>query len=197
MHTLIFATSNPNKVKEIKAFFADMDVSIQSLLDYPDIPEAPEPYETFHENALGKASFLQQYMSGIIISDDSGLEVEHLNGRPGVHSKRYSPEGTAETNNSLLLHEMSGVANRSARFICVMAILNESEHHFIEGICSGTIDTQLRGTEGFGYDPLFLPDAYPGRSMAEISMTEKNAISHRGRALQGVKTWLRTLNSTD
>lgn len=195
MQTLIFATSNPNKVKEIKAFFGDMDVSIQSLLDYPEIPEAPEPYDTFHENALGKATFLRQYMSGIIIADDSGLEVEHLNGRPGVHSKRYSPEATAEANNALLLNEMNGASNRSARFICVMAILNESEHHFIEGICSGTIDTALRGNEGFGYDPLFLPEAYPGRSMAEVSMTEKNAISHRGRALQGVKAWLRTLHT--
>ena len=193
MRTLIFATSNPNKVKEIKAFFADMDVSIQSLLDYPNIPEAPEPYDTFHENALSKAQFLQQYMSGIIIADDSGLEVDHLNGRPGVHSKRYSPEATAEANNALLLRELDGVSNRSARFICVMAILTESEHHFIEGICSGSIDTVLRGAEGFGYDPLFLPEAYPGRSMAEVTMTEKNAISHRGRALQGVKDWLQTL----
>ena len=112
-------------------------------------------------------------MSGIIIADDSGLEVEHLNGHPGVHSKRYSPEATAEANNALLLNEMNGASNRSARFICVMAILNESEHHFIEGICSGTIDTALRGNEGFGYDPLFLPEAYPGRSMAEVSMTKR------------------------
>lgn len=185
MKKLIFATSNPNKVKEIRSFFAEMNIQIESLLDYPDIPEAPEPYHTFRENALGKAQYLQQFMSGIIIADDSGLEVEHLNGRPGVHSKRYSPEGTAEANNALLLEEMKGSTNRAARFICVMAIVEGEVHHFIEGVCEGQIGDTLSGSEGFGYDPLFFPNEYPGRSMAEVSMSEKNAISHRGLAFTG------------
>ncbi len=190
MTTLIFATANANKVKEIKAFFADTPFNVQSLLDFPEIPEAPEPYETFHENAASKAQFVHPYTGGVVISDDSGLVVDALGGRPGVFSKRYSTEGTAASNNQKLLGEMKDKTERSARFQCVMAIFDGSSTEYIEGCCEGHIALELCGTGGFGYDPLFLPSEYVGRSMAELSMPEKNEISHRGRALQQLKRQL-------
>ena len=194
MPRLIFATSNPHKVEEIVDFFADTPYEIQSLLDFPEIPEAPEPYSTFHENAASKAHFVWSYTGGMVIADDSGLVVDALNGRPGVFSKRYSVEGTAESNNAKLLLEMNGKSQRSARFKCVFAIYNENTTEYIEGACEGNIGMALCGEGGFGYDPIFLPEEYPGKSMAELTMTEKNTISHRGRALQQFKHWLMLSN---
>ena len=192
MYNLLFATSNAHKVEEIKQFFAESPVNIVSLLDYPDIPEAPEPFETFEENAEAKATFIFQRTGVTVISDDSGLEVEALHGRPGVFSKRYSAEGTAEANNEKLLREMENQDNRSAQFVCVLAIHTGEETRFIRGVCKGSIADRLSGKGGFGYDPLFLPDEYPGRSMADLSMAEKNLISHRGRALEQLKQQLST-----
>ena len=190
MSRLIFATSNPHKVEEIVQFFSDTSFHIQSLLDFPNIPEAPEPYDTFHENAAAKAHFVHPYTGGMVIADDSGLVVDALDGRPGVFSKRYSKEATAESNNAKLLGEMDTQTERSARFKCVFAIFNGDTTEYIEGSCEGDIGTELCGDGGFGYDPLFLPKEFPGRSMAELTMDEKNAISHRGRALQQFKRWL-------
>lgn len=190
MTTLIFATSNAHKVDEIKAFFADTPFTVQSLLDFPDIPEAPEPFETFHQNAESKAKFVQQYTHGMVIADDSGLVVDALDGQPGVFSKRYSQEGTAEANNAKLLSNMQDVSNRTARFVCVFAIVDQEGTQYIEGICEGSIATEYSGHGGFGYDPIFLPREFVGRSMAELSMAEKNSISHRGRALQQFKRFL-------
>lgn len=190
MTTLVFATANAHKVTEIKAFFADTPFVVQSLLDFPEIPEAPEPYDTFHENAASKAQFVHPYTGGVVISDDSGLVVDALDGRPGVFSKRYSPEGTAESNNQKLLDEMKDKTERSARFQCVLAIFDGATTRYIEGNCEGNIALNLSGAGGFGYDPLFLPTDHVGRSMAELSMAEKNEISHRGRALQKLKVQL-------
>ena len=190
MQTLTFATGNPNKVKEIKAFFSDLPITIQSLLDFPHLPEAPEPYETFEENALNKAQYLHPHTGGLVIADDSGLEVDSLNGRPGVRSKRYSKEGTAEANNSKLLLEMSNVQERGARFRCVLALYDGENQQYIYGNCEGQISQNISGSKGFGYDPIFLPENMDGQSMAEITMEEKNRISHRGRALQALKEWL-------
>ena len=139
---------------------------------------------------MSKAQFLQPHTQGLVIADDSGLEVDHLNGRPGVHSKRYSLEGTAQANNSKLLQEMNDSSARSARFRCVLAIYDGTTHHFIQGTCEGEIGTEIVGSEGFGYDPIFIPTGMNGLSMAQISMTEKNEVSHRGRALKGLKQWL-------
>ena len=190
MKTLIFATANANKVDEIKAFFSDTPYTIQSLLDFPEIPEAPEPFETFHENANSKAQFVHPYTNGIVIADDSGLVVDALDGRPGVFSKRYSTEATSESNNLKLLGEMDDHNNRRARFMCVFAIFDGTNTEYIEGTCEGDIARENTGSGGFGYDPIFLPKEYTGRSMAELSMTEKNEVSHRGRALQQFKRWL-------
>ena len=195
MTKLIFATSNAHKVDEIKAFFSDLPVEVQSLLDYPEIPEAPEPFDTFHENAASKAKFVHPYTGGIVVADDSGLLVDALNGRPGVHSKRYSIEGTSEGNNHKLLAELSTQTDRTARFKCVLAIFNGESMEYIEGVCEGSIGTERIGAGGFGYDPIFLPIDFSGKSMAELSMNEKNSISHRGRALQQLKTWLKERQS--
>lgn len=196
MKTLIFATSNAHKVEEIKAFFSDTPYTIQSLLDFPHIPEAPEPFDTFHQNAASKAHFVRPYTTGIVVADDSGLVVDALDGRPGVFSKRYSEEGTAESNNVKLLGELKTHNNRSARFMCVFAIFDGNTTHYIEGKCEGSIAREHTGSGGFGYDPIFLPKEYSGKSMAELSMTEKNEISHRGRALQQFKQWLLNQNSS-
>ena len=190
MRILTFATANAHKVEEIKSFFSDLPVIIQSLQDFPHLPEAPEPFNTFEENALNKARFLHPHSGELVIADDSGLEVDHLDGRPGVHSKRYSSEGTSEANNSKLLLEMADTENRSARFRCVLAIYDGTNHHFIHGTCEGQIGKDVTGSQGFGYDPIFIPSDMNGLSMAQISMQEKNSISHRGRALQGLKQWL-------
>ena len=190
MSRLIFATSNPHKVEEITQFFSDTPYEIQSLLDFPTIPEAPEPYDTFQDNAASKAHFVYPYTGGMVIADDSGLVVDALNGRPGVFSKRYSVEATAQSNNAKLLDEMSQHTARSARFKCVLAIFDGQTTEYIEGACEGSIGTELCGEGGFGYDPLFLPEEFPGRSMADLTMNEKNTISHRGRALQQLKRWL-------
>ena len=190
MPRLIFATSNAHKVEEIKAFFADTKFEVQSLLDFTEIPEAPEPYDTFRQNAASKAHFVHAYTGGMVVADDSGLVVDSLNGRPGVFSKRYSSEGTAESNNAKLLLEMSKHDQRSARFACIFAIFDGETTQYIEGLCEGNIARDATGNGGFGYDPLFLPDAFPGKSMAELTMTEKNTISHRGLALQQLKEWL-------
>lgn len=190
MPRLIFATSNPHKVDEIIQFFSDTPYEVQSLLDFPDIPEAPEPYDTFHDNAASKAHFVYPYTGGMVIADDSGLVVDALDGRPGVFSKRYSTEATAQSNNAKLLNEMLSHTERSARFKCVLAIFDGKSTEYIEGTCEGSIGIDLCGEGGFGYDPLFLPEEFAGKSMAELTMDEKNTISHRGRALQQLKRWL-------
>ena len=194
---LIFATNNAHKFTEISAYFANSFLRISSLLDFPEIPEAPEPFHTFHENAQAKAEFVRDQLYRMdaclitehtwIVSDDSGLEVQALQGAPGVHSKRYTLEATAIANNNKLLHELHNITDRSAQFRCVLAIAKQHAIEFVEGICIGTIAEKPTGNHGFGYDPIFIPQEYPTRSMADLSMEEKNSISHRGRALEKLR----------
>ena len=117
-----------------------------------------------------------------MISDDSGLEVDAIGGAPGVYSKRYTKEATAEANNTKLVQVMKDKENRTARFRCVVAIVWSEGKHFIEGSCEGTIGHSPKGEEGFGYDPLFIPNGFNGKTMAQITSNEKNTISHRGKA---------------
>lgn len=179
---LLFATANAHKAEEVRAILAGTGIEVTTLLDIPGLGEAPETGDTFEHNAVEKASFLFAHTGLACIADDSGIEVDALDGRPGVHSKRYSPEGTAMANNARLLAELAGVTNRRARFRCVLAYVGPDGARSVEGRCEGRIAHEERGADGFGYDPLFLPDEAAGRSMAELSMEEKNAISHRGRA---------------
>lgn len=187
---LFVATNNRHKIEEIRQILAGTGFDLHSLLDRPDLAEPPEDGLTFEANALQKARTIQAQTGGIVLADDSGLEVDALGGAPGVHSKRYSPEGTADSNNALLLKQLSGVLSRTARFRCVLALVSPHHEGTVDGSCEGRIATATTGTQGFGYDPLFVPNELGGRTMAEASMEEKNAISHRGRAFRRLRELL-------
>lgn len=148
------------------------------------LPDPPETGDTFLANALEKARFVHAATGETCLADDSGLEVDALGGRPGVYSKRYSFEGTDSANNAKLLAELHGIAARGARYRAVIALVGPHGESTSSGACEGEIGHSPRGTGGFGYDPLFLPAEMPGRTMAELTPGEKDAISHRGRALR-------------
>ena len=190
MKTLVLASNNAHKIVEIERVLAPLGFQLRPLRDFPEIPDPPETGATFEANALQKADFVFQHTGLLTLADDSGLEVDALNGAPGVYSKRYTPEAIAETNNAKLLSELRGVENRRARFVCALALVGDGQHAVWRGCVEGAIATGLRGHEGFGYDPLFLPDERPGRTMAELSGAEKDAISHRGKALISLPTEL-------
>ncbi|MDP3130434.1 MAG: RdgB/HAM1 family non-canonical purine NTP pyrophosphatase [Bacillota bacterium] len=182
MKTIIVATKNKGKIDEYRVLFAPYGYRIESLLDYPAIPDVEETGTTFAENALLKAKAVSARLGGIAVADDSGLEVSALGGAPGVLSQRYSDEGTAAANNAKLLKALAGVDRREARFVCTIVVLRpDGTHRFYQGALNGLIARTPRGTEGFGFDPLFfLPER--GCTVAELDMTEKNRLSHRGRA---------------
>jgi XTP/dITP diphosphohydrolase len=182
---LLLATRNAHKLQEIRQILAGHDVEILSLDDVPGLPdELPEDGDTFEANALQKARHAFRVTGLLTCADDSGIEVDALDGAPGVYSKRFSPEGTDEANNAHLLHLLRDRTDRSARYRCVLALVGEGIERVADGRCEGTIGHAHRGQGGFGYDPLFLPTDVPGRTMAELTMDEKNAISHRGRAFR-------------
>ncbi len=181
---LLIATNNAHKIQEIREILSGTGIILQSLLDRSDLPEPPEDGLTFEANAMQKARTIQSQVGGVVLADDSGLEVDALGGAPGVHSKRFSAEGTAASNNHLLLERMADVTLRTARFRCVLALVSPHYEGTVDGACEGKIATGTTGTQGFGYDPLFVPDELDGRTMAQASMQEKNAISHRGRAFR-------------
>ncbi|MBM4392877.1 MAG: RdgB/HAM1 family non-canonical purine NTP pyrophosphatase [Deltaproteobacteria bacterium] len=176
---LVLASRNAHKIEELRRIAPEIDwVAMPEVLGDP-----PETADSFDDNARQKARFVASALGGWALADDSGLEVDALGGRPGVWSKRYSPEGTDGANNALLLRELSGVATRTARYRCVIALVGPSGEHVASGACEGVIGDAPRGSGGFGYDPLFLPEATPGRTMAELSPGEKDAVSHRGAAM--------------
>ena len=184
---LLLATHNAHKVDEIRSILATAGagmagIEVVGLDAFPGIPEAPEDHDTFIENALQKARFVFERAGIACVADDSGLEVDALGGAPGVKSKRYTPQATAEANNDKLLRALTGRSDRRARFRCVLALVTASGQWTAAGTCEGRIGDALRGEGGFGYDPLFWPDACPGRTMAEVALAEKNTISHRAAA---------------
>lgn len=182
---LVFATHNAHKAEEVAAILAGTGVVLRTLDGLDGLPDdIPETADTFVGNALQKARFVYERTGLLCVADDSGLEVDALGGAPGVRSKRYSPEADPSHNNALLLRELAGVDDRTGRFRCVIAVVGPRGEHTAEGRCEGRIATAPRGEGGFGYDPLFLPSEAPGRAMAELSMADKNAISHRGRAFR-------------
>jgi XTP/dITP diphosphohydrolase len=186
---LLLATRNDHKLAEIRAVLErggpeGFGIEVDDLRSFPDLPELPETGDTFVHNALQKARFVYEHTGLVALADDSGLEVDALGGAPGVYSKRFSPEATDAANNRLLLEKLAGVADRRARFRCVLAIVGPFGAYTVEGRCEGTIGEEIRGQGGFGYDPLFWPADVAGRTLAELTMAEKNAISHRGRALE-------------
>lgn len=187
---LVFATHNAHKTKEIRAAVGDI-FEILSLDDLDFHDEIDEPYETLAENARAKSAFIHKKFDINCFGDDTGLEVDALDGRPGVYSARYAgPQCNAQDNMQKLLQEMEGAENRSARFKTVISLfLNGTEHQF-EGVVEGEILTEKHGTDGFGYDPIFKPNGFE-LSFAEMPLHEKNKISHRGRAVQKLVEFLK------
>ena len=179
---IVLATRNQHKLTELADILAGSGVEVLCLDDIDGIPEVPEEQETFEGNALQKAHFVFERTGITTVADDSGIAVDALGGAPGVYSKRYTPEATAEANNTKLLQALQGAGDRTARFVCAMAIVSHSGENVCTATCEGQIAHAHSGAGGFGYDPIFLPDETPGRSMAQLSPQEKNAISHRGRA---------------
>jgi XTP/dITP diphosphohydrolase len=187
--TLVIATRNAHKVREMGQILGD-GVCLRWLEDFPGVPEIPEEGETFEANATRKAVAVARALGLPALADDSGLEVDALGGAPGVRSARFSAEGaTAAENNAKLLRLMEGVPQerRTARFRCVIAVaLPGGAVRTAEGACEGRIAEAPRGTGGFGYDPLFVPEGY-GETFAELGAEVKNRISHRGRALRAAR----------
>jgi XTP/dITP diphosphohydrolase len=196
---LVLATQNQGKVREIEEALDLPRLEIRSLRDFPDLPEVVEDGQTFLENAFKKARACAQATCRPAMADDSGLEVDFLNGAPGIYSARFSgAEATDEANNRKLLSLLEGVPEekRTARFVCRM-VLYFSEGKWIqtEGFCPGIIARAPRGEHGFGYDPVFyLPEF--DKTMAELPLEEKNRISHRARALRDIRSHLEAILQT-
>ena len=191
---LLVATRNTHKTSEIQSMLGDSyQVSDLTSGDFPDVEETGT---TFLENATLKAVEISKVTSGIILSDDSGLEVDALNGEPGVYSSRYAgTDGDNEANNAKLLNELSKLPSstpKTARFKCVMVIAENGERlAYFEGSVEGSIISELTGEKGFGYDPLFIPVGYE-KTFAQLGNDVKNNLSHRAEALKQVITWLET-----
>jgi len=187
MKEVIIATKNPGKAKEFEHIFAERGIEVQTMLDFPEIPEVEETGLTFEENAILKAETVSLALGKMVISDDSGLMVDALEGRPGIYSARYAGEPKNDQNNTdKVLSELEGIPDekRSARFYCALAVAVPGQETItVSGTCEGRILEEQRGTNGFGYDPVFyVPEK--GLAMAELSSEEKNKISHRANALK-------------
>lgn len=181
---ILIATNNAHKVKEITDIFADTAIEVISPRDMGLNLDVEENGTTFAENAMKKAVGFCEASGEICVADDSGLTVEALNGEPGVYSARYGGEGLDDkARTALLLHNMSEVENRKAAFVCSIAmVFPDGRTVMAQGRCDGRIAYAPSGENGFGYDPVFVPDGYD-KTFAELSESEKNGISHRGRAL--------------
>jgi XTP/dITP diphosphohydrolase len=189
-HQLVFATHNQHKLQEVAAKVGD-DIKLLSLTDLDCHEEIPETGTTFRQNASLKSHFVTNRYQLNCFADDSGLEVEALNGEPGVYSARYAGEpSNSEANMDLLLQRLQGQTNRKARFKTVISLLWNSEEYFFEGVAEGTIRQERSGAEGFGYDPIFEPEGYH-ITFAEMSMEKKNAISHRAKAMEQLIAFLK------
>ncbi len=196
--TLVIATRNPGKIRELAALLAEAGLTLKTLADFPHCPEVAEDGETFAANAAKKALAIAHCTGLPALADDSGLEVDALDGRPGVHSARYAQDRTGsarpsdEDNYIKLLEEMAAVPadRRQARFVCAMVLaFPHGRTVLAQGTCQGVIHTCPRGQGGFGYDPVFWLPAYQ-KTMAEVGPEVKNRISHRAQALANLKTLL-------
>lgn len=190
---LIFATGNEGKMREIREILKDLDVEILSLKEAGIRLDVEENGTTFEENALIKARAAAMNTDAVVLADDSGLEIDYLGGEPGVYSARYLGENTSyRIKNQNLIDRLEGVPaeKRTAHFVCVIAaVLPDGRTFTSRGTIEGIIGTEERGEGGFGYDPIFYLPEY-GCSTAELTMEQKNEISHRGRALQAMKETL-------
>ncbi len=186
---IVLATRNENKLREVKQFLEPHGIEVVSLNEFPDFPEIEETGETFKDNATIKATEACMFTGMTALADDSGLEVDSLNGLPGIYSARFAGENKSdEDNNNKLLELLKGLPEyqRKARFKCLMAVATtECFVYTTEGVCEGVIAEEPRGEGGFGYDPIFYLPEYE-KTFAELDLETKNKISHRARALNGV-----------
>jgi XTP/dITP diphosphohydrolase len=194
MRDLIVATGNSGKLREIREILHDLPYALSSLSDrWNPVPSIPETGDTFLANARQKAAWVFGRTGIWTIADDSGLEVDALGGAPGVKSARYAGKnGDSRANNEKLLQALSSTPDgqRTARFKCVVVLMTSSDAFYsAEGSCRGRIIDTPRGTEGFGYDPLFVPDGF-GQTFSELQSSAKHAISHRGKALKQLRRYL-------
>lgn len=188
MKQLVIASNNQGKIREIRSIIEELQ--LLSLSDIGFTEEIPEPYHTFEENALAKASAIYQFSGKNVFADDSGICVNALNGEPGVISAHYSGSRDDEKNLQKVLHALKGADDRSAYYKAVICLIWEANTYFFEGICEGKITEIPRGTEGFGYDPIFVPDGYD-QTFGELPLDIKNELSHRGKAIRKMVTFLK------
>lgn len=191
MRKIVFATNNPNKLREIREILGSR-FEVVSLAEIGCHDDIPETGSTLEDNALQKAQYIHDHYGLDCFADDTGLEVDALGGAPGVHSARYA-EGTdhdSEANMQRLLRELAGRNDRQAHFRTVIALIMDGQTRLFEGRVDGRIDTERHGQGGFGYDPLFIPDGY-NDSFAVLGEETKNRISHRARAVQQLAAYLR------
>jgi len=190
MNTLIFATNNFNKVIEVRSLLGD-SFKILSLTEAGIDIDIPEPFDTLEENAIEKSEVIYKQKGLSCFAEDTGLEVTALNGEPGVKSARYAgDQRSSEDNINKLLDNLKGVTNRKARFRTVICLTVNGKHNIFEGECKGTIIPEKRGSSGFGYDPVFIPDG-ASKTFAEMSLPEKNIYSHRKKATEKLIAWLK------
>lgn len=193
MKDLVFATNNANKLAEIQAMLSKQ-YRLQDLKSIGCLVDIPENEETLSGNALAKARYVKEHFGLDCFADDTGLEIDALNGEPGVYSARYAGgEKDANANMDLVLDKLAQKADRTARFITVIALIMNGQEYVFEGRVEGKIITEKRGAQGFGYDPIFMPDGFDV-TFAEMGMTEKAEISHRGRAVTKLVEFLKVLN---
>ncbi|MFZ5475378.1 MAG: RdgB/HAM1 family non-canonical purine NTP pyrophosphatase [Myxococcota bacterium] len=190
---IVLASRNAHKITEMRRIAPHIE-----WLPMPEeLGDPPETGATFEENALQKARYVHARTGLWALADDSGLQVDALGGRPGVHSRRYSPEATDAANNRLLLSELGGSPRRTARYVCVIALVGPAGvERTAWGDCEGSIGFRPSGEGGFGYDPLFVPEEGDGRTMAELAPEEKDAISHRGAAMAQLDRLLQGIDDT-
>jgi XTP/dITP diphosphohydrolase len=194
MKKLVFATQNANKVKEINAQIEGI-LAVQSLNDIGHTAELAEDFETLHENAQQKAIFISETYGIDCFSEDTGLEIEALGGNPGVHTAHYAGTRDATANMQKVLSELEGVTNRTAQFRTIIYLILDGQAHQFEGIVKGTIAPVIaNGGQGFGYDPIFIPEGYDV-TFADLGMDIKKTISHRAKAVQQLITFLQSIQN--
>jgi XTP/dITP diphosphohydrolase len=188
---LIFATGNEHKIKEVSRSLSK-EIELLGLSDVGIDEEIPEDHESLEDNALQKARYVFGKTGEDCFADDTGLEVEILQGEPGVYSARYAgPQKKAEDNIHKLLENLQDLDNRKARFRTVIALIFKGKEYLFEGICNGVITTQPKGHKGFGYDPVFMPNGFR-KTFGEMSLKDKNLVSHRARAVNKLSFFSRT-----
>lgn len=194
MRTIVFATNNEHKLKEVRAIMPS-NIEVISLADLGFTDDIPETANSLEGNALLKARFIRQRFKCDCFADDTGLEVDTLNGEPGVYSARYAGEDCNNMGNmQKLLRKLMGKTNRNARFKTVIALMLDDAEYLFEGIVNGHITQTMRGAQGFGYDPIFVPDGFR-ETFAELGDDVKNTISHRAKAVRKLADFLATIGA--